>query len=107
MTRHVAGVAPVWGVEGFDPANPGGIASHHIAAGLLGILAGLFHLNVRPPIRLYLALRMGNIETVLSSSIAAVFWTAFVVARTMWYRSAASLNIETETRLKLWGSFFS
>jgi photosystem II CP47 chlorophyll apoprotein len=28
---------------------------------------------------------MGNIETVLSSSIAAVFWAAFIVAGTMWY----------------------
>jgi len=33
---------------------------------------------------------MGNIETVLSSSIAAVFWAAFVVAGTMWYGSAAT-----------------
>ncbi|KAL4270590.1 hypothetical protein AHAS_AhasUnG0073900 [Arachis hypogaea] len=74
---------PAWGVEGFDPFVPGGIASHHIAAGTLGILAGLFHLSVRPPQRLYKGLRMGNIETVLSSSIAAVFFAAFVVAGTM------------------------
>ena len=33
---------------------------------------------------------MGSIETVLSSSIAAVFWAAFVVAGTMWYGSAAT-----------------
>jgi photosystem II CP47 chlorophyll apoprotein len=33
---------------------------------------------------------MGNIETVLSSSIAAVFWSAFVVAGTMWYGSAST-----------------
>ena len=33
---------------------------------------------------------MGNIETVLSSSIAAVFWAAFVVSGTMWYGSAAT-----------------
>jgi photosystem II CP47 chlorophyll apoprotein len=33
---------------------------------------------------------MGNIETVLSSSIAAVFWAAFVVAGTIWYGSAAT-----------------
>jgi hypothetical protein len=39
-------------------------------------LAGLFHLCVRPPQRLYNALRMGNIETVLSSSIA-VFWAVY------------------------------
>ncbi|KAL5646408.1 hypothetical protein ACJX0J_002684 [Zea mays] len=76
--------------EGFDPFVPGGIASHHIAAGTLGILAGLFHLSVRPPQRLYKGLRMGNIETVLSSSIAAVFFAAFVVAGTMWYGSATT-----------------
>jgi len=63
---------------------------HHIAAGILGILAGLFHLCVRPSERLYNGLRMGNVETVLSSSIAAVFWSAFVVAGTMWYGSAAT-----------------
>lgn len=64
--------------------------AHHIAAGIVGIIAGLFHLTVRPPERLYRALRMGNIETVLSSSIAAVFFAAFVVAGTMWYGSAAT-----------------
>lgn len=39
---------------------------------------------------MYNALRIGNIETVLSSSIAAVFWSAFVVAGTIWYGSAAT-----------------
>ncbi|KAF4400799.1 hypothetical protein G4B88_004342 [Cannabis sativa] len=72
LTGRVQAVNPAWGVEGFDPFVPGGIASHHIAAGTLGILAGLFHLSVRPPQRLYKGLRMGNIETVLSSSIAAL-----------------------------------
>jgi photosystem II CP47 chlorophyll apoprotein len=33
---------------------------------------------------------MGSIETVLSSSIAAVFFAAFIVAGTMWYGSAAT-----------------
>nr|YP_010024444.1 photosystem II 47 kDa protein [Schizonepeta tenuifolia]YP_010292257.1 photosystem II 47 kDa protein [Schizonepeta tenuifolia]QOP64052.1 photosystem II 47 kDa protein [Schizonepeta tenuifolia]UED17583.1 photosystem II 47 kDa protein [Schizonepeta tenuifolia]ULO25859.1 photosystem II 47 kDa protein [Schizonepeta tenuifolia]UUL98703.1 photosystem II 47 kDa protein [Schizonepeta tenuifolia] len=90
LTGRVQPVNPSWGVEGFDPFVPGGIASHHIAAGTLGILAGLFHLSVRPPQRLYKGLRMGNIETVLSSSIAAVFFAAFVVAGTMWYGSATT-----------------
>ncbi|KAH0851372.1 LOW QUALITY PROTEIN: hypothetical protein HID58_094795 [Brassica napus] len=62
LTGKVQPVNPAWGVEGFDPFVPGGIASHHIAAGTLGILAGLFHLSVRPPQRLYKGLRMGNIE---------------------------------------------
>jgi photosystem II CP47 chlorophyll apoprotein len=90
LTGKVQSVNPAWGAEGFDPFVPGGIASHHIAAGTLGILAGLFHLSVRPPQRLYKGLRMGNIETVLSSSIAAVFFAAFVVAGTMWYGSATT-----------------
>ena len=80
LTGRVQAVNPAWGVSGFDPFVPGGIASHHIAAGTLGILAGLFHLSLRPPQRLYKGLRMGNIETVLSSSIDAVFFAAFVVA---------------------------
>ncbi|MBA0662194.1 hypothetical protein Goklo_006371 [Gossypium klotzschianum] len=33
---------------------------------------------------------MGNIKTVLSNSIAAMFFTAFVVAGTMWYGSATT-----------------
>ena len=90
ITGHIEAVAPEWGPSGFNPFNPGGIVAHHIAAGVVGIIAGLFHLTVRPPERLYKALRMGNIETVLSSSIAAVFFAAFVVAGTMWYGNAAT-----------------
>ena len=91
VTGKVAGVAPAWGPEGFNPFNPGGVASHHIAAGTLGILAGVFHLTVRPPQRLYRALRMGNIETVLSSSISAVFFAAFITSGTMWYGNVQHL----------------
>jgi len=77
LTGKVQSVNPAWGVEGFDPFVPRGIASHHIAAETLGILTGLFHLSVRPPQRLYKRLRMGNIETVLSSSIVAIFLYCF------------------------------
>ena len=90
LTGHVEAVAPEWGPAGFNPFNPGGVVAHHIAAGVVGIVAGLFHLSVRPPERLYKALRMGNIETVLSSSIAAVFFAAFVVTGTMWYGNATT-----------------
>ncbi|KAI5677285.1 hypothetical protein M9H77_08235 [Catharanthus roseus] len=81
LIGKVQPVNPAWGVEGFDPFVPGGIASHHIAARTLGILARLFHLSMRPPQPLYKGLRMGNIETILSNSIATVFFAAFVVAR--------------------------
>ena len=45
LTGHVQPVAPAWGPDGFNPFNPGGVAAHHIAAGTLGIIAGIFHLN--------------------------------------------------------------
>jgi hypothetical protein len=62
-------------------------------SGNLRIIAGIFHLTVRPPQRLYRALRMGNIETVLSSSISAVFFAAFITSGTMWYGSATTDRI--------------
>ena len=68
----------------------GGIASYHIAVGTLGILVSLFHLNVRLPQHLYKGLRMGNIETVISSSIAAFFFASFVIAETISYGSATT-----------------
>ena len=81
LTGSIQPVAPEWGTDGFNPFNPGGVVAHHIAAGIVGIIAGLFHLSVRPPERLYKALRMGNIETVLSSSIAVCFLCCFCGSR--------------------------
>lgn len=107
LTGSMQPVAPSWGPEGFNPFNPGGVVAHHIAAGIVGIIAGLFHLTVRPPERLYKALRMGNIETVLSSSIAAVFFAAFVVAGTMWYGSATTpIELFGPTRYQWDSSYF-
>ncbi|MGK7944579.1 MAG: photosystem II chlorophyll-binding protein CP47 [Microcystaceae cyanobacterium] len=108
LTGHVQPVAPEWGPSGFNPFNPGGVVAHHIAAGIVGIIAGLFHLSVRPPERLYKALRMGNIETVLSSSIAAVFFAAFIVAGTMWYGNATTpIELFGPTRYQWDQSYFS
>jgi photosystem II CP47 chlorophyll apoprotein len=90
ITGCARGVSPEWGPTGFDPYVAGGIASHHISVGLLGFAASYFHLNVRPPKNLFVMLRMADIETVLASSIAAVFFAAFVMSGTLWYGSAAS-----------------
>jgi photosystem II CP47 chlorophyll apoprotein len=50
---------------------------------------------------------MGNIETVLSSSIAAVFFAAFVVAGTMWYGSATTpIELFGPTRYQWDGGYF-
>ena len=90
LSGHIQSVIPEWGPTAFNPSNPSGIAAHHIAAGLLGTIAGIFHIQVRPPQKLYRALRMGNIETVLSSSISVVFFAAFITSATMWYGSATT-----------------
>ncbi|KAL5644999.1 hypothetical protein ACJX0J_004131 [Zea mays] len=66
-------VSDPYGLTGKVQAVNPAIALHHIAAGTLGILAGLFHLSVRPPQRLYKGV----------TSIAAV-------AGTMWYGSATT-----------------
>jgi photosystem II CP47 chlorophyll apoprotein len=84
--RKVQPVAPSWGPDGFNPFNPGGIAAHHIAAGLLVFLR-CFPFNCTSPQRLYRALRMGNI--VLSSSISAVFFAALLL-QVQWYGAAAT-----------------
>lgn len=52
LTGHLEGVLPSWGLQGFDPYNPGSVSAHHQAAGALGVIAGTFHLSVRPPERL-------------------------------------------------------
>lgn len=90
LDGRVRGVAPLWDADGFNPYRAGGVPAHHIAAGILGIIASIFHLTVRPPERLYTILRMGSLEAVLSSSIAAVFFAGFVTSGTMWYGSATT-----------------
>ena len=41
---RVQPVSPDWTFRGFDVYNPAGITAHHIAAGIVGIVGGLFHL---------------------------------------------------------------
>jgi len=90
LTGHVEAISPAWGAEGFNPFNPGGIVANHIGAGLLGIVGGVFHITNRPGERLYRNLRMGNIEGVLASALAATLFVSFVVSGTMWYGSATT-----------------
>ena len=60
------GVQPCSAVESQPSFSPGGIVAHHLAAGVLGIIAGIFHLSCRPSFALYTVRRNGNI-TVPSS----------------------------------------
>jgi photosystem II CP47 chlorophyll apoprotein len=83
ITGKVQPVAPSWGADGFNHSIQA-VSQLIILQLVFFIFAGVFHLTVRPPQRLYRALRMGNIETVLSSSISAVFFAAFITSGTMW-----------------------
>ena len=71
-------VKPVYSVIGFTPFCYGVLSSHHIVAGFLGIIIGLWHTSSRPGPTIYKLLYLGNVEEVLSSSIAAVFFTALI-----------------------------
>ena len=78
FTGKVQPVAPSWGL--MDLIHLILVVLQHIILQQVFLVSLLVFsiLTVRPPQRLYRALRMGNIETVLSSSIAAVFFAAFV-----------------------------
>ena len=70
----------------------GSITCHHILAGSLTLMVALWHISSRPGALIYKLASMGNIESVLSSSIAAVFFTAFITSATMWYASITTRN---------------
>ena len=75
-------VKPISSVIGLAPFSYGVISSHHILAGFLGLAIGFWHISSRPSPRFYKLLKMGNLEEVLSSSIAAVFlfWCAILIS---------------------------
>jgi photosystem II CP47 chlorophyll apoprotein len=83
-------VKPIYSVIGLAPFCYGVIVAHHIVAGLFGIMVGLWHISSRPGPLLYKLLGMGNLESVLSSSLAAVFFAAFVNSALMWYAAAST-----------------
>nr|ABB89027.1 photosystem II chlorophyll-binding protein CP-47 [Lingulodinium polyedra] len=83
-------VKPVYSLIGLSPFCYGVISSNHIGAGFFGIFLGLWHISTRPGPLLYKLLGMGNIESVLSSSISSVFFSAFVTSGLMWYGSVST-----------------
>jgi photosystem II CP47 chlorophyll apoprotein len=83
-------VQPAYSLFYVQCARYGSMASHHIVAGLFGLCASLWHCYARPTPFLYGALRMGRIESVLSTSIIAVLWAGVINAASMWYGSVTT-----------------
>ena len=101
-------VKPIYSVIGLAPFCYGVISSNHIVAGFFGICIGLWHISSRPGPLLYKLLKMGNVEEVLSSSIAAVFFTAFVISALMWYGCvSAGLELFGPSRYHWDNGYFS
>jgi len=78
-------VKPVYSVVSLSPFSYGVISSNHILAGFFGIFVAIWHISSRPGPSLYSLLKMGNLEGVLSTSIAALFFIAGLVQAGMWY----------------------
>nr|AVY51807.1 CP47 apoprotein of photosystem II [Pyrocystis lunula] len=104
----VRNVKPVYSLVGLTPYCYGSITSHHIAAGWLGIIIGLWHISTRPGPWLYRLLVMYNIEAVLSSSIASVLSVAAITSSCMWFGSVtSSIELVGPTRYQWDNGYFS
>ena len=90
LLGRVRCVRPVYSLIALIPSSYGVVTSNHILAGYTGIAISLWHIATRPAPTLYGLLGMGNIETVLASSIAAVFFIAYIVSGSMWYASVST-----------------
>ncbi len=101
-------VKPIYSVIGLAPFCYGVISSNHIVAGFFGICIGLWHISSRPSPTLYKLLKMGNLEEVLSSSIATLFFTAFIMSALMWYAClSAALELFGPSRYQWDNGYFS
>jgi len=83
-------VRPIYTLLGLVPSSYGVVTSNHIIAGYTGFIVSLWHIATRPSPTLYGLLGMGNLEGVLSSSIAAVFFITYIVSGSMWYASVST-----------------
>jgi photosystem II CP47 chlorophyll apoprotein len=72
----------------FDPYIPSGIAAHHIASSIVGLVAGIF--RICPSLGICSCRMLLVIETVLASSTGLIAWAITLVAGTMWYGSATA-----------------
>jgi len=83
----VRAITPNYSILGLSPFSFGTIVAHHTVAGLIGLGVGIWHISSRPGPFIYQAVRMYSIESVLASSIIAVFFTALITASSSWYGS--------------------
>lgn len=90
LLGSVRPVKSVYSITGLTSYSFGVIPANHIVAGVAGILVGLWHITTRPGPSIYSISRLGDLEGVLSTSIASVFFQTFLVSGLMWYGSSTT-----------------
>ena len=90
LLGSVRPVKSVYSITGLTCTSFGVLPANHTLAGLAGVLVGLWHLTTRPGPTLYTLARLGDLEGVLATSIASVFFQTFLVSGLMWYGSATT-----------------
>jgi photosystem II CP47 chlorophyll apoprotein len=83
----VRAVKPVYSIVGLTPYCYGVVASNQIITGFLGFLVGIWHVSTRPGPSIYALCALGNIESVLATSLASILFTTLITSSTMWFGS--------------------
>jgi photosystem II CP47 chlorophyll apoprotein len=101
-------VKPLFSLVSINTYKYGVICSHHLVSGILGILVSIFHLNSRPQTLLFTILKMGNIESVLSTSIISVAVAGSINSFLVWYGGVVvPIELFGPSRYHWDSSFFS
>lgn len=104
----IRNIKPVFSIIALSSNSFGSLSAHHIGSGLLAFVVSLWHISSRPGLSLFKLVRMGNIETVLSSSLAAVLLSASIVSSVSWYGSIiCPLELFSPTRYHWDNGYFS
>ena len=79
---------PSFSVLALAANSYGAISAHHASGGAAGLSVGLWHAAAAPARSLDKLLRMGNTESLLASTVAAVGSASALAAALLWYGSA-------------------
>lgn len=108
IVGSIRSLKPYYSLLGLTPYCYGVLSSHHIASGFFGLAVSLWHVSSKPGPSVYMLSNMSNIESVLSTSIAAVFYSAIITSSQMWYGSLANpLELFGPTRFSWDNGYFS
>lgn len=104
LVGSIRTLKPTYSILFFKLGSYSILPSHHIAAGLLGVLISIWKINSRSSFFIFKTLSLGNIESVLSSSLVSVFWFVFIIVSEVWYGSCTlPLELNGPTRY-MWDS---